>query len=279
MEFAGDTKAIIEKAISKLNGAITQASEGDLENPLDPEKTPLLLLPLNQLRTMRDASKKSVGIDAYKQQKYDSLQRTITQQESGLKKLEAENAHANGANERRNTLLERRRNEYVEVFKTFAEEQIGLEELYRPLRKTLNESKGTLGKLAFIVEREVKLDEWVTRGEELLDLRRDSRFRGHGKLKEQATAYLLGPWRTGTPEDVGEAMHKFRSDFQDDFKKAHPEFKYPAERRARTQEIHNKVRVVSHHDDLSAAFRIPEVRYKLLEDGTGIEVFFRLINE
>ncbi len=261
MGFSGDTKGIIEKAISKLDGAITRATEGDLENPLDPEKTPPLLLPLNQLRTMRDSSKKSVGIDAYKQQKYDTLQRTITQQESGLKKLEADNTHAKGASERRNTLLERRRNEYVEVFKTFAEEQIGLEELYRPLRKTLNESKGTLGKLAFIVEREVKLDEWVTRGEELLDLRRDSRFRGHGKLKEQATAYLLGPWRTGTPEGVGEAMHKFRSDFQDDFKKAHPEFKDPAERRARTQEIAAWLFSTDHI----------KVQYGITYDGTPIE--------
>src|SRR6202041_3749187 len=91
--------------------------------------------------------------------------------------------------------------------------------------------------LAFIVERHVKLNKWIDRGEELLDLRRESRFRGHGKLKEQATKYLLEPWKNGSAEAVGEAMDNFRTEFQDDFKKAHPEFKDSQERRARTQEI------------------------------------------
>jgi hypothetical protein len=57
MAFAGDVTGIVDKAISKLDGAIMLATEGDLQNPLDPEKTPLSLLPLNQLRTLRDASK------------------------------------------------------------------------------------------------------------------------------------------------------------------------------------------------------------------------------
>jgi predicted ATPase len=261
MRFAGDVDKIIETAVEKLDAAITLATEGDPKNPLDPATSALSALPLSQLRVLRDASKKAVGIDAFKQQKYNSLQRTITQSESALRKLEAENAHAKGANARREELLLLRRSQYVEVFKTFAEERIGLEELYRPLRDTLKESKGTLGKLAFIVERHVKLDKWIDRGEELLDLRRESRFRGHGKLKEQATKYLLEPWKNGSAEAVGEAMDNFRTEFQDDFKKAHPEFKDSQERRARTQEIAAWLFSTDHI----------KVQYGITYDGTPIE--------
>ena len=84
---------------------------------------PASALPLKQFGTVRDASKTAVGIDAQKQKKYDELQRTIGQLESALRKLEAEHLHAKGATERRKQLQQQRRDEYVEVFNTYVEEE------------------------------------------------------------------------------------------------------------------------------------------------------------
>jgi hypothetical protein len=261
MVFAGDVGQIVQKAVQALDKSINLAIEGDTDQPLDNTTTPSSATPLSQLRALRDASKRAVGIDSYKQQKYEELQRTVSQMENTLRKLETENAHAKGASERRTELLERRRHEYVEVFNTFAEEEKALAGLYGPLRKTLGEAKGTLSKLAFIVEREVKLDDWVAQGEKLLDLRRDSRFRGHGALRGHAIEYLIGPWATGGPDAVAEAMDGFRGEFQDDFLKAHPEFDSPQERRARTQEIGAWLYSTAHI----------KVQYGITYEGTPIE--------
>jgi len=59
-------------------------------------------------------------------------------------------------------LLKRRRTEYCEVFKTFVEEEETLASLYGPLRERLREAVGTLGKLEFVVQREVKLQDWLS---------------------------------------------------------------------------------------------------------------------
>jgi type II secretory pathway component PulJ len=211
--------------------------QGDPDQPLDVGKVPPSALPLKQLGLVRDASKNAVGIDAQKQKKYEELQRTIGQMESALRKLETEHLHAKGAGDRRKELQQRRRDEYIEVFNTYVDEETTLDELYAPLSKSLSASKGTLSKLAFVVEREVKIDEWVKLGEDLLDLRRESRFRGRGALLAETEKYLLGPWCKGGPAEVAEAMDKFRSDFQEDFKKAIPEFENPQDLRTRRMEV------------------------------------------
>jgi ABC-type lipoprotein export system ATPase subunit len=261
MEFKGNPIQFIQNAVKALDAAILLAVEGNPQQPLDAAKVPPSALPLKQLGSVRDASKSAVGIDAQKQKKYEELQRAIGQMESALRKLEAEHLHAKGAADRRKELLQRRRDEYVEVFNTFVEEETILGQLYAPLSKSLAASKGTLSKLAFVVEREVKIEEWVKRGEDRLDLRRDSRFRGHGALLIEAEKYLLKPWSTGGPVEVAEAMDKFRSDFQDDFKKALPEFESLQELRTRKMEITAWLYSTDHI----------KVQYGITYEGTPIE--------
>ena len=237
MFFKGNVQQVIQSAVKTLDETIRSVIEGEAGKPVDPGKTPPANLPLNKVRELRDASKAAAGIDAAKQKKYEELQRAIAQMESAVRKLETEHVNAKGAADRRKQLQQRRRAEYIEVFKTFAEEEQALENLYQPLRKRLAEAQGTLSKLTFVVEREVKVDAWVKQGEDLLDLRRESRFRGRGALREYVVQYLLGNWSTGGPDEVAEAIDKFRAEFQDDFRKALPEFDTTQERRARAMEI------------------------------------------
>ena len=65
-----------------------------------------------------------------------------------VRRLEADTNTGKGAGERRKTLVERRRQEYREVIKSIVEEENILNDLYLPLRKTLNAAAGTLAKLA-----------------------------------------------------------------------------------------------------------------------------------
>ena len=162
---------------------------------------------------------------------------------------------------RRKELQQRRRDEYVEVFNTFVEEETILGQLYAPLSKSLAASMGALSKLAFVVKREVKIEEWVKRGEDLLDLRRDSKFRGHGALLIEAEKYLLKPWSNGGPAEVAEAMDKFRSDFQEDFKKALPEFENQQDLRTRKMEVTAWLYSTDHI----------KVQYGITYEGTPIE--------
>jgi len=261
MVFEGDVSPILQAAVLKVDGSIKLATEGQPENPLDVTKVPATFLPLNQLVAVRDLVKKEVGIDAERQKKYDQLQRALSQAEVALRRTDEEYALAKGAPERRADLLTRRRNEYAEVFKTFVEEETTLDTLYGPLREKLKESKGTLGKLSFTVERRVNLKQWVDKGEQLLDLRQASAFRGHGALEALATEHLLTPWSTGGPGNIAEAMERFRQKFYEELYKALGEFKDAERKRARIQEVAAWLFDTSHIN----------IQYGITYEGTPIE--------
>lgn len=237
MVFAGDVTNVLHRASAQMEKSITIALTGDPDKPLDPTKVHADTLPLNQLRALRESTKKEVGIDAERQKKYEGLQRTIAQLEMTIRKTDEELKIAIGAAERRNQLLIRRRGEYSKVFETFVDEENTLRALYDPLRERLREAGGTLAKLEFVVNREVKLDDWVKRGEELIDLRQASVFRGHGSLKAEAEDRLLGVWETGGPDEVAEAIDQFRTALYEELNKALPSFANPQEKRARLQNI------------------------------------------
>ncbi len=261
MKFVGEVQTIVTRALADLDRSISTATFGDPASPIEIGKVPESSLPLSKLRELRDAARKEVGIDDERQKKYGELQRALTQAEGTLRRQEEEEKHAKGASERRSELIMRRKNEYTEVFKTFLEEEHALADLYSPLRKRLNDSEGTLGKLGFVVEREVRLDDWVCRGEKLIDLRRDSSFRGHGALEGHAKRSLLGPWRTGSPETVADAMEKFLQDLGSELMKAIPDLPDEHAKRVRKQEIGTWVYSTNHI----------RVQYGITYDGTPIE--------
>jgi predicted ATPase len=237
MTFMGDVDAVLGRAKRAVDTAIAVASEGDPSSPIDTTKTPPAEWSLKQLRATRDALKKEVGIDAQQQKKYDELQRAIAKEETSLRHFEADIKNAEGADARRLQLINSRRGAYAQVFETFVEEEGILTRLYAPLREQLSGASGALAKLEFVIHRQVNLDLWVAAGEQLLDLRKETRFRGHGTLRREAEQHLLAAWTRGTAEQVAAAMDAFRTEYHGDLVKAMPA-SIPAEsRRAWTQSV------------------------------------------
>jgi hypothetical protein len=246
MVFGGDVNGIIDRALTAVDKNTNILLEGDPSNPRDPAKVSPELLPLKPLKLLRDKARQDVGIDTESQKKYDALQRRITELEGGLKRTEDAKKVAEGADGRRAELVKRRRHQYVEVFESLAEQEQILDGLYAPLRRRLEDSDGALRKLAFVVTREVNLKSWATRGEQLIDLRYDSVFRGRGALEKQAMARLLEPWQKGTPEEVAEAMENFRRDLYGEIKKSLRETQDAVERHRRLQEVATWLHDTSH---------------------------------
>jgi hypothetical protein len=132
MGFAGNVDSVLDLATKTIDQVILFAIEGDPKAPVNSQEPPSASWPLNRLRTARDEKKKLVGIDAERQKKYDELQKTLQRQEATLRKLEADVTLAKGAGERRKSLMERRRQEYTQAFRTIVEEEDALKKLYSP---------------------------------------------------------------------------------------------------------------------------------------------------
>jgi len=261
MGFVGGVDSVLETAVKSVDQTILSAFEGNPKQPVNLKAPPNATWPLNNLRAARDEKKKLVGIDAERQKKYDELQKTLVRQEATLRKLEVDVTLAKGAAERRKALMQRRREEYTQAVRTIVEEEEVLKKLYRPLRETLEASAGTLAKLAFIVERQVDIERWVEAGENLMDLRLESAFRGRGSLSQKAREYLYSAWKTGTPEEVDEAMEKFRADLLAEVKAAQPANIDAQERREWPQRVATWLYDISHI----------KVRYSIVYDDVPVE--------
>jgi hypothetical protein len=194
--FAGDVDAILNRHGLELERAIAVGTKGD--SSVDLTRVPQEQWPLHAIRLARDNAKKAVGVDAQLQLRYDALQKTISQQESSLRKLEADIASANGAAERRAIQSAARRDAYVAVFETIVREEEVLRGLYAPLETALSKASGALAKLRFEVQRKIDTPDWLDQGESMLDLRRDSAFRGQGTLERAASERLIPAWKTGS---------------------------------------------------------------------------------
>jgi ABC-type lipoprotein export system ATPase subunit len=221
-KFSGDVPGIVTAAKQAAAKETKRLQQGDLQNPIDQSTAPLKEWPLIALRAERDKVKKEVGVDAERQTKYDVLKRAITANEAALRKLDVGIKNAEGANERLKALRQARRDAYRDLFDSFVEEENFLAKLYEPLHQQLEGAEGALAKLRFVVKRQVRLEEWVRAGEELLDLRVDTCFRGHGALSKAAVKSLLPAWRTGDSEAVATAMHEFVKQVFDDVHRAMP---------------------------------------------------------
>jgi hypothetical protein len=115
-------------------------------------------------------------------------------------------ANAEKAPERRKRAHEERLTLYQAVFEALGAEERALTKLYAPLQARLANDE-RLTKLEFFVRRDVDVDEWASRGENLMDLRK-SPF-GRGGLAATAKEVLLNAWREGTPDLARGAMESF----------------------------------------------------------------------
>jgi ABC-type Mn2+/Zn2+ transport system ATPase subunit/gamma-glutamylcyclotransferase (GGCT)/AIG2-like uncharacterized protein YtfP len=208
-KFVGDVAAVVARAKEEAAAVRTRLQSGDPKAPIDKSTAPLTAWPLDALQMERAAVKKEIGIDAELEKKYNTLKKAIGDNDTALKKAEANIKHAEGADARRKALVQNRRDTYRDLFKTFVEEQEVLAGLYAPLHQQLAGATGALARLRFGVKRVVNLDQWVEAGEALLDLRKASVFQGHGQLATETRKKLLPAWHSGDAEAVATAMHDF----------------------------------------------------------------------
>jgi DNA repair exonuclease SbcCD ATPase subunit len=202
-----------------------------------------------------------VGIDGQKQLRYNLLQLQLTADEKAQQKSVEELTLAEGAAERRRLLIENRRSMYVAVFQSYLNEQAVLERLYAPLQESLEGASGSLTRLRLAVSREIELSAWVKAGEELLDLRKDSHLRGHGALEGHAERLLITAWRTGTAEQVGEAMQTFIKEMHSEIRKSIPTDITPEKEPAWMQRVATWLYSTDHI----------KMRYGVTYDGVAIE--------
>jgi len=133
--------------------------------------------------------------------------------------------------------------------------------LYGPLQTLLEGAKGSLSRLRFSVSREINLAAWVEEGEKLLDLRKDSRLRGHGGLRREAEKRLCPAWKHGTTEEVAAVMQQFIHELLDDFKKSMPSTIPPGKVSEWLQQLATWLYSTRHI----------EMRYGVTYDGVAIE--------
>jgi hypothetical protein len=266
LSFKGDVRAMIASAKRATAKEAARLVKGDPNKPVDSAKTPLTDWPLETIKAERVKIKAAVGIDQEKKKRYEALQRSITTNQGNLRTAGNNIKRAEGAEQRKRELLEARRLAYKGVFDTFVEEKQKLESLYAPLHKQIAGAKGALGKLRFVVRREVRLNDWVKAGEDLMDLRKETRFRGVGALAEHANKLLLA-WRVMTPDGVASAMHDFVAEFWKDILGAIPPSAKPEEKADWMCKIGNWL-YNSDHISVQYAIEYDKVEIERLSPGT-----------
>lgn len=152
-----------------------------------------------------------INIDKAAQDKFNQLTTKINAETDLLTNLKARLEDANGANDRRETLVGERTKTYKSVFDSIIAVETVLNDLYSPIKERLVDSKGTLNKLAFTVRRTADIDQWARAGEAFVDLRKSGPFKGKGTLFELAEEHLLKAWEQGSAQEVSDAMQQFRA--------------------------------------------------------------------
>lgn len=261
LRFSGEVDSILTREAAAVAAAIVNAVSGAKGSTVNKTEQPINTWPLELIGSDRDAVKREVGLDAEMLKRYNTLQRQIGEKEATLRKLNATIESGEGAAARRATLVERRRGEYQHAFDTLLQEEDVLRTLYAPLEKQIAAGEGTLAKMKFSVGRDVDTAAWAKKGEELLDLRKTSSFRGEGSLLEIANERLSEVWASGTAEVASAAVHAFFTEYRSELLAAMPAAMERAQRRAWEQSIATWLYDTSHI----------EVRYSVRYNNTAIE--------
>lgn len=222
VQFSGDPVDVVAKHLTAVRQQIAQLSGQPVPKPSTPaaewppfiaeDAAALSSTSLSALKAESVRLSQLIGLDDVKQRQLTALNEKITKNEALLAAATAAAADASSAQARINVLAENRKAAYASLFDGYASEQAELTKMYAPLSEMLTSQVGTLGKLSFTVRRVVDVAAWAARGENLMDLRTGSTFRGRGELLRVATEVLLPSWESGASADVAEAMARFRAD-------------------------------------------------------------------
>jgi len=166
---------------------------------------------LAQLTAETERLAKELGLDEVKAKRRVELEKRLVTAKGNEERARKDLAHAENSPTRRKEAQTERSAIYENVFGALVAEERALRDLYAPLHRRIEEDP-RLAKLAFVVQREVDVDGWASRGESLLDLRKPP-FNHRGALAERARASLLPAWQRGSPEEVRAAMHAFVEEY------------------------------------------------------------------
>jgi hypothetical protein len=234
MEFVGDPLTLLAQAKARTEAEIKLTEDGDETSRAAVE---LIDQPLRQLRASRDLAKAEVGGDQQRQRRYGLLQQDTQRLQTSMRSLTGELERARSADPRRQELLVSRRDTYAQIFRNIGEEEDVLRELYSPLERELGEAQGALAKLRFTVRRRVDLKAWAEAGEALIDLRKDSAFRGGGSLESLAKEMLFDAWQRGTPQQIAIAVQSFLDRHREDLAASIPRGLSAEARRSHLRDI------------------------------------------
>jgi energy-coupling factor transporter ATP-binding protein EcfA2 len=159
-----------------------------------------------------------IGIDKQNTEKFKKISEKIVNTQKQIANLTERLRRAGEADKRIEELRSRRRETYRQVFTAIAELETELSTLYSPLKEALKSSEGTLGKLKFVIRRNVDLKSWTETGEALLDLRKEGQFRGQKTLYKVVETELLKILESGTPEEVGNSIDEFIHKYTEAFR-------------------------------------------------------------
>ncbi len=184
------------------------------ESSLIPEGADLSKQPLALLQAEISRLEKLVAADEVTKKQFSALTSKISAETTSLNILSEKLEAAKGARSRITKLQAERDEAYARVFSAVTSEQAVLTELYKPLLDRLSGSTGSLKKMSFTVSRSVDVDRWAAFAEKhLIDLRRDTPFKGAGTFLSKVNNDLKATWETGDAEAVGKAMASFRAEY------------------------------------------------------------------
>jgi len=173
--------------------------------------------PLSLLQGEISRLEKLVAADTVTKNQFSALTSKISTETTSLTILKEKLDTAKGARSRITNLQSERDEAYARVFSAITSEQNVLVKLYAPLLKKLSATSGSLEKMSFTVSRSVDVDAWAGVAEKhLIDLRRDTPFKGAGTFLNIVESQLKTVWETGDAETVGVAMASFRSEYMSD---------------------------------------------------------------
>lgn len=202
-----------EASIKSLKG-VEPKSPATPETPLIPEDAELDKQPLALLQAEIARLEKLVAADAVTKKQFSALTTRISTETTSLTILKEKLQVAQGARARITELQAERDEAYSRVFSAVTSEQRVLTELYEPLLDRLSGSTGSLKKMSFTVSRSVDVVRWADFAEKhLIDLRRDTPFKGAGTFLSLVNNHLKAVWETGGAEAVGSAMASFRAEY------------------------------------------------------------------
>lgn len=170
--------------------------------------------PLSLLQAEISRIEKLVSADDITKKQFSALTTKIATETTALGILKEKLDVAKGARGRIITLQTERDATYTRVISAITSEEKVLAQLYAPLMTRLAGTTGSLNKLSFTVSRSVDVNAWAKFAEKhLIDLRRDTPFKGAGTFLSLVEDRLKSVWETGDAAAVGVAMSDFRTEF------------------------------------------------------------------